>query len=106
MNSFTRLDAPAARPNRSPEPLAQLPQALRNISEEVIDFLAAGRSPSEIIEFRPSDEAWARVHDLAAREKSDGLSAEETTELDDYMRLKHQIRLTKARARAMKQSAP
>lgn len=37
--------------------------------EEVIDFLAAGRSPAEIVEFRPSEEAWARVYDLVARKK-------------------------------------
>ena len=67
--------------------------------EEVIDFLAAGRSPAEIIKFRPSDEARARVYDLVAREKGDGLSAEEAMELDDYMRLEHLMRLTKARAR-------
>jgi len=67
--------------------------------EEVIDFLAAGRSPSEIIGFRPSEEARARVYDLVAREKGDGLSAKEATELDDYMRLEHLMRLTKARAR-------
>ena len=67
--------------------------------DEVIDFLAAGRSPSEIVDFRPSEEARARVYDLVAREKGDGLSAEEATELDDYMRLEHLMRLTKARAR-------
>lgn len=67
--------------------------------EEVIDFLAAGRTPSEIIAFRPSEEARGRVYDLVAREKGDGLSAEEATELDDYMRLEHLMRLTKARAR-------
>ena len=73
--------------------------------QEVTDFLAAGRNPGEIIEFRPSEEVRARVYDLVAREKG-GLSAEEATELDDYMRLEHLMRLTKARARAMKQSAP
>jgi len=71
--------------------------------EEVIDFLAAGRSPREIIEFRPSEEARARVYDLVAREKSYGLSAEEAMELDNYMRLEHLMRLTKASARVENQ---
>lgn len=70
--------------------------------EEVIDFLAAGRSPREIIEFHPSEEARGRVFDLVAREKGGGLSAEEATELDDYMRLEPLMRLTKAHARARK----
>ena len=37
--------------------------------EEVIDFLAAGRSPREIIEFRPSEEARARVLTLSRAKK-------------------------------------
>ncbi len=71
--------------------------------EEVIDFLAAGRSPREIVKFRPSEEARARVYDLVAREKGDGLSVEEAAELDDYMRLEHLMRLTRAHARATQQ---
>lgn len=71
--------------------------------EEVINFIAAGRTPSEIIGFHPSEEARARVYDLVAREKKGRLSAEETAELDDYIRLEHLMRLTKAGARATKQ---
>ncbi len=40
---------------------------------------------------------------LVACEKGNGLSAEETAELDGYIRLKHLMRLTKAGARATKQ---
>jgi hypothetical protein len=67
--------------------------------EEVIDFIAAGSSPSAVIAFRPSDTARARVTELVAREKSDGLTSEETAELDHYMQLEHVMRLAKARAR-------
>ncbi len=67
--------------------------------EEVMDFLAAGRSLGEIVAFRPSEEARARVFDLVAREKGDGLSAEETAELEHSMQLEHLMRLAKARAR-------
>ena len=74
--------------------------------QEMTVFLTVSRNPGEIIEFRPSEEAWARAYDLLAREKGDGLSAEEVTELDDYMRLEYLMRLTKARARATEQSAP
>ncbi len=74
--------------------------------QEVTDFLAASRNPDEIIEFRLSEEARARAYDLLAREKGNGLSAEEATELDDYMRLEHLMRLTKASARAENQRKP
>lgn len=73
--------------------------AVTKAYEEVIDFIAAGRSPAEIVAFRPSEEAQSRVYDLMAREKSDGLTADETAELDRYAQLEHLMRLVKARAR-------
>jgi hypothetical protein len=50
--------------------------------EEIVDFIAAGTTPSGVIAFQPSEEAKARVADLIQREKTTGLSTEETTELD------------------------
>ena len=67
--------------------------------EEVIDLLAAGSSPESLIAFRPSEAVRARVFDLVAREKTEGLSTEEKSELDHYMQLEHIMRLAKARAR-------
>ena len=68
--------------------------------EEVIDFIAAGVRPEDVVMFRPSAEAKARVADLIHREKTTGLSAEETAELHHYLQLEHLMRLAKARARA------
>lgn len=68
--------------------------------EELIDFLAAGTSPLQIVAFRPSEDARARVEELLVREKSDGLSGEESSELNHYLQLEHLMRLAKARARA------
>jgi hypothetical protein len=67
--------------------------------EEVIEFIAAGTSPSSVITFRPSDEVKERVADLIRREKIAGLSPDEKVELDSYMQLEHLMRLAKARAR-------
>lgn len=67
--------------------------------EEIIDFIAAGTSPRDIVAFKPSEIAKARVADLIAREKTTGLSPDETAELNDYLRLEHIMRLAKARAR-------
>jgi hypothetical protein len=66
--------------------------------EEIIDFIAAGTTPSTLIAFQPSETVKARVADLIEREKYDGLAAEEKQELDQYMILEHLIRLAKARA--------
>lgn len=67
--------------------------------EEIVDFIASGSSPDEVVAFRPSEEARARVYELVGREKSSGLNTEETAELDRYLQLEHLMRLAKARAR-------
>jgi hypothetical protein len=67
--------------------------------EEVIDFLAAGTSPANIVAFRPSEEAKRRVARLIELDKSDSLTPEEKSELEHYVQLEHLMRLAKARAR-------
>jgi O-succinylbenzoate synthase len=67
--------------------------------EEVIDFIAAGTSPDRVAAFRPSEAAKQRVAELVQREKTTGLTADETSELEHYLQLEHLMRLAKARAR-------
>jgi hypothetical protein len=67
--------------------------------EELIDFILKGHQPEEVIEFKPSEAARQRVSDLIHREKTTGLTPEETSELDTYMHLEHIMRLAKAKAR-------
>ena len=64
---------------------------------EVADFIAVN-NPRGVIAFRPSSEARARLADLIAREKSDGLSAEDRLELDYCILVESLMRLAKARA--------
>ena len=67
--------------------------------EEVIDFIAAGVSPSKLVQFQPSGNAKERVAALLYLEKTEGLSKDEKLELDHFMQLEHIMRLAKARAR-------
>jgi hypothetical protein len=67
--------------------------------EEVINFIAAGTSPGNLVAFQPSEEAKGRVAYLFKREKSATLTPDEKSELDYYMQLEHLMRLAKARAR-------
>jgi hypothetical protein len=67
--------------------------------EEVIDFIAAGTTPTRVANFEASPLVKERVADLILREKTTGLSPDEKSELDHYMELEHIIRLAKARAR-------
>ena len=68
--------------------------------EEVVEFIAA-RGPQEVIQFKPSEAARARVWDLIEREKTGGISPDEKAELDHYMEVEHLMRLAKARARQL-----
>jgi len=67
--------------------------------EEVIDFIAAGTTPDNVITFHPSEETKQRVANLLQREKTTRLTSDESFELDRYMQLEHLMRLAKARAR-------
>jgi len=71
--------------------------------EEVVDFIAGGTTPSTVAAYRPSSEVRERVAELIHREKNDGLSLEETSELDHYMQIEHLMRLAKARAKKLLQ---
>ena len=66
--------------------------------EEIIDFIASGTTPSSIIAYQPSNVTKKRVADLIHLEKTDGLSADEKSELDHYLQIEHIMRLAKARA--------
>ena len=65
---------------------------------EIVDFIAAGTTPQGLVAFRPSEAAKERVADLIHREKTTGLTTEETAELNHYLQLEHLMRLAKARA--------
>lgn len=67
--------------------------------KEVVEFIAAGTSPSGVISFHPSEGVKDRVAELVAREKNSSLSPEEKLELEHYLQLEHLMRLAKAGAR-------
>lgn len=67
--------------------------------QEVIEFIASGTTPNNVIAFRPSEASKERVETLIQRKKSSELSEDENSELEHYMQLEHLMRLAKARAR-------
>ena len=67
--------------------------------EEMIDFIAAGTTPQNVIAFHPSGQVQERVNDLLMRSKDGDITAAERTELEHYLQLEHLMRLAKARAR-------
>lgn len=72
--------------------------------EEIINFIAAGTTPESVAHFKVSPETKARVAELLHREKTVGLTSEETAELQHYEELEHIMILAKARAHELLQS--
>lgn len=67
--------------------------------EEIVDFIAAGPSTDAVAGFQASEELKAHVAELLRREKEEGLTDAEKSELSHYLELEHLMRLAKARAR-------
>jgi hypothetical protein len=67
--------------------------------QEIVDFIAAGTTPQNLIDFSPSEDAKERIADLIYREKTTRLTPEETAELNHCLQLEHLMRLAKSRAR-------
>ena len=68
--------------------------------EDVIEFLAHGMTPHELVAFKPSAEVSDRFEWLIHKEKSEGLLPDEREELDRAMEVERVLSLAKARARA------
>jgi hypothetical protein len=67
--------------------------------DEFVDFIAGGSTPESVIVFRPSEETRTHVAELIRRQKNEGLSPDETAELNQNLQIEHLMRLAKARAR-------
>ena len=77
--------------------LADVPPAYA----EVIEFLAGRPSLEEIIAFKVSDEAQARLRELLDRNRESLLTNDEQAELDLYEQIEHVMILLKAQAQGI-----
>ena len=66
--------------------------------EHVLDFLAAGPSAQEIVNFRPSAEEQSRFSELLEANRQGQLNLAENEELDHYIRIDQMVSLLKAKA--------
>jgi hypothetical protein len=69
--------------------------------DEIVEFIASGTTPDTVAHFEPSQQTKDYVADLLHKEKTTGLTAEESSELDHFIKLEHLMRLAKARARTL-----
>jgi hypothetical protein len=68
---------------------------------EVLDFLLTRPTPHDILTFKVSDTAQARLWLLLDKNREEALSATEEAELDIYEQLEHLMLLLKAKAYAL-----
>jgi hypothetical protein len=66
--------------------------------KEVIEFLARGPRPQEIVAFRPSASAIDRSRELLHRNSAGTLTSAEEAELEEMALLDHLVTLIKAKA--------
>ena len=69
--------------------------------DEIVEFIAAGTTSAAVAGFEPSQQTKDQVAELIHKEKTVGLTAEESSELDHFLKLEHLMRLAKARARIL-----
>jgi hypothetical protein len=82
--------------------MGQMDRATMNATrsyEEIIYFIAAGTTPEAVVAFHPSDGVQRRVAQLVERSNEGSISAEDQSELEDYLQLEHIMIMAKARAR-------
>ena len=68
------------------------------VYDEIVDFIVAGTTSDAVAQYEPSQQTGDRVADLIHKEKNAGLTLEEASDLDHYLKLEHMMRLAKARA--------
>lgn len=72
--------------------------------QEVADFLVGSPTPAQIVAFKASGEAQARVEELLDRNREESLTPQERSELDAIQSTNHLLMLLKIRARTAQQT--
>lgn len=70
------------------------------ILEELVDFLLSQPSHAEMINFKASSQAQARLEELLDRNREMSLNPSEQAELNTYQQANHLLVLLKSRARS------
>ena len=80
------------------KPQANGTQKAMPLYREIIDFLASDPLPEEVAAFKISTAAQQRLEDLLDKNREEGLTADETAELDAYLQARDLMILLKAGA--------
>ncbi len=64
----------------------------------MLEFLAILPTPEEIVKLRPSKALQTRISNLLEKNRTAGLTTEESQEWEQYQYLEHLVRIAKAKA--------
>lgn len=79
--------------------IAPASQVVHSAFKEMIDFLVGSPTPAQIVAFKISPAAQARLEELLAKNRDeDGLTEDEAAELDVYAQINHVLLILKAHA--------
>lgn len=96
------IDELVAAQDRMPEVLAhgleQLSPLPSEIYRYILEFMVSQPSQDELIDFGPTESMQTRVSTLLEKNRTDELTAVESKELDEYIRINHLITMLKAHA--------
>jgi HKD family nuclease len=67
--------------------------------DEITDFLSSAPTTEAIIAFKPSEALDQRLHDLLDKNSRDELTGEEQTELHEFLRMNHFLKMLRLKAR-------
>ena len=91
-----KFGQPHPRATRIAEPLAQ----------EIISFLSSSPTLEQIVGYKISAAAQARLESLLEQNREETLPAEETAELEQYLQYRHLLILLKSSARRAIKARP
>lgn len=74
-----------------------MPSAEPAAYDELLDLFIAPGVADRILAFHPSPAMQARIEALLAKNRDEALTEDERTELDEFERIEHFVRLVKAR---------
>ncbi|MBC8151642.1 MAG: hypothetical protein H7Z72_01895 [Bacteroidetes bacterium] len=70
-----------------------------DVYAEFVDFISAGVTPEQILNYRASDEMREHFYTLLQKEKAGTATAADKAILDQCMELEHIVRMAKLKAR-------
>jgi hypothetical protein len=87
-----------AKKRQKRPPVASHMSATRPLYQEILDFLVSSPTPQQVMDFKISPSAQARLEQMLHKNREEEATLEERTELETYLQFSHLMTRLKARA--------